>query len=278
MPNTLQKPRLAVDDRPHRGDVEDRQIPIERTNGVADGGRRHCGFPRRADGDPNAVGHVALRDGNVVAHRARVVVANPFHQQIGDHPDDDQPRFLRAGTNAFELAAERIHIREVHPRERGVDDGQVRHVHARDDQHADARAQHRVQQAVDLGTEHRHRIRHHVRADTAVGRWVFGFEPRRNRGNLRLRLCDAAAGLQPRDHLILRVLAPGLGERIDRERNPRHLEDRKPEALRHHADDRAHDAVDPHGCPHDLRGTAEALQPQLVAEQDHRIGPRPIVA
>ena len=48
-------------------------------------------------------------------------------------------------------------------------DEQVGHVHAGDEQHADAGPEHRVEQAVNLRTEDGLRVRHHVGADAAVG-------------------------------------------------------------------------------------------------------------
>ena len=77
----------------------------------------------RADGDADAVGDIALRDRDVVADRAGVVVADPSISRSGTTPTIVSHGSFVAGTDALELAAERIDVREMHPRERLVDDG-----------------------------------------------------------------------------------------------------------------------------------------------------------
>ena len=65
---------------------------------------------------------------------------------------------------------------------------QVGHVDARDQQHANAGAEHRVEQSVNLRAEHEHGVGHHVGADALVGRLEFAFELRGDRRDLRFRL------------------------------------------------------------------------------------------
>ena len=62
--------------------------------------------------------------------------------------------------------AERHAHGNLPPPQRRPGDEQVRYVNARDEQHADAGAEHRIQQRVNFRTENGFRIRHHVGADT----------------------------------------------------------------------------------------------------------------
>ena len=89
----------------------------DRTSGVT-----APGVAARAHRDADAVGDVALRDRDVVADRARVVVADALHEQIGHDADDRQPRLVRLGPDALHLVPDRIDARKVRPRERLVDD------------------------------------------------------------------------------------------------------------------------------------------------------------
>jgi hypothetical protein len=79
--------------------------------------RGHRRLAARAHGDAHSVGDVALRNRDVVAHRARVVVPDALHQQIRHDAHDRQPRFLAAGSDALHLVAEWIRAGEVRPRE-----------------------------------------------------------------------------------------------------------------------------------------------------------------
>ena len=141
--------------------------------------------------------------------------------------------------------AERHPHRHLAPPQRRARDQQVRHVDARDQQHADAGAEHRVEQrrrSRGRAPSSRRASRPRRRRDWSPGNSLL--ELRRDRPRPAPVACATLTpGFSRRDHRVVGTLAARLGERIDRQRHPQRLADRKRELLRHHADDRALDAA-----------------------------------
>ncbi len=189
------------------------------------------------------------------------------HQHLGEVLPDDAPA----------AGAQRDPDRHFALPERRARDEQVRHVDARDEQHADACAEHRVEERVDLGPERDLRVRQDVGGHPFVRRRELGLELRGNRPRLRFRLGQRHVRLEQPHHLVRRPVGARLGERTDHERDPELLLERKAERLRHHADDRPVDAAGPHGPADHVRSAAVLLLPQVVAEQHDRRGGRTIV-
>ena len=91
----------------------------------------------------------------------------------------------------------------------------------------------------------------------------------REGGKLRLRRGGAGAGLEPAEHLDHKSIGP--------ERYPQVLIDREPESFRHHADDRVSRRSKPNGAADRVGIAVEALLPEIVADDGHRVRVRPLI-
>ena len=155
---------------------------------------------------------------------------------------------------------------------------QVRHVDARDEEHADRGAEHRVQQAVHFRAQVLLDERLHVCADALVRLWKLLSETGRDRVDLNARLREGHAVLETRDHLVVRSLAAGRPVRIELQRQPQRLELGEAKSRRHDADHAVRHAVRPHHAVDNLRRGAESMAPHVVTQEDHRRRARLIIA
>ena len=136
----------------------------------------------------------------------------------GNRQDEDFRQVLPH--DAIPACAERHADRDFATAQRCARHQQVRHVDARDEEHANPGAEHRVEQTVDFGAEDGPRVRHHIRADAPVRGWEISLELRRNRLRLRPRLGEADVRLEPGDHQDVGTLPSRFRERLNRQWRP----------------------------------------------------------
>ncbi len=153
----------------------------------------------------------------------------------------------------------------------------VRHVDARDEEDADAGAEHREQQVVDLRREHAARVADDLHAKPGIRLRELRFELRGDGGKLGLRLRDARPLLELSEDTDERLLA-SRRLRIDRERNPHRFADREAEGRRHDADNGPVRAVHTQHPADDVRSAAESLAPHGIPQEHHGLRAGTIVS
>src|SRR5262249_54244237 len=109
------------------------------------------------------------------------------------------------------------------------------------------------------------------------GRWKLLFELRRNRERLSPGLAEGHTRFQARNHGIIWTLAPRLCGRINHQRDPDLLPNRKSETLGHHADDCAKPAVRANGRADDGGRLRVAIAPDMLAQKDDRFSAGTII-
>ena len=139
-------------------------------------------------------------------------------ESAGNRQDEDFRQVLPH--DAIPACAERHADRDFATAQRCARHQQVGHVDARDEEHANPGAEHRVEQTVDFGAEDGPRVRQHIGADAPVRGWEISLELRRNRLRLRPRLGEADARLQPGDHQDVGTLPSRFRERLNRQWRP----------------------------------------------------------
>jgi hypothetical protein len=160
-------------------------------------------------------------------------------------------------------------------REASAGELHVHHVDARDEQHADAEAEHRVHGAAQRPRRERiDQPLHLAGVELLVRVRVVLGQPLGERRELRVGLVERNAGLERAEDrgIDVRGVVAGPRRKLAEERQPQLFVDRKGKALGHDADDRRGLAVDANVLADDVLGSPEVALPDAVANQRHFLG------